>query len=865
MNKLVYFYTFNGFLQGNDMIEKAKKILKSVFGYDQFRSLQEQVIGNIMERNDTLVIMPTGGGKSLCYQIPALLFDGLTIVISPLISLMKDQVGQLLELGVPTVLLNSSLTYEEYMYNIGKIRRNEAKLLYLAPETLMKQKTLDMLSSLTVPIASITIDEAHCISEWGHDFRPEYRQITEVRKRFPNAVCIALTATATERVREDIKSTLRFDQSNEFVASFDRDNLFLKIIPKQKPNNQVINFLKKYPQQPGIIYCFTRRQVDELTGLLEGKGFSVKPYHAGLAENERRINQEMFLRDDVQIIVATVAFGMGINKSNIRFVVHYDLPKNIESYYQEIGRAGRDGLRADCLLLFGYGDLRKIRFFIDQKEEQEKRIASIHLSALLRFAEAEVCRRIPLLNYFAEEYTKENCQMCDNCLQSEIELTDITIPAQKFLSCVRKTKQIFGASYIVDVLRGSKAQRLLNFHHDRLSTYGIGKDISKNQWLHLSRQFIQKGLLLQDQEYGSLKVTQKGLDVLKGQTLMGIFHEDDVKETKSAKVKPTIEALQESDRELFELLRKKRKQLADRNRVAPFMIFSDKSLVAMAGSSPARREDLLDLHGVGNKKLEKYGDTFYEIICNYRGLNVEPSQVGALVADSPEPKPYKAPPLRRKPAPSAAGREELPVRDIDALPAKKPLSMGHRERDVVSLDEPEPPGSRDFYDVPIEELEAMAGSELYDTPPEESEMMESWDFNELPVKEIESIESPIFNDAPVEEIEPVEATVQHKRKYRMVGDAFNRGATIDELMQEFSLKEDTVLNHLYRYLKAGSSLNPGDLLSRSTLSPSLQADVMEAFASLGTGKLKPVHEKLNGKVDYTQIKLLQVYYLSCNS
>ncbi|HLP48796.1 MAG TPA: DNA helicase RecQ [Candidatus Kapabacteria bacterium] len=604
------------------MIEKAKFILKKVFGYEAFRSLQESIIQNILDKNDTLVIMPTGGGKSLCYQIPALIFNGLTIVISPLISLMKDQVEQLQDLKVPAVLLNSSLSYEEYVQNVGKIRRNEVKLLYLAPETLLKPKILEMLNTVTVDC--LTIDEAHCISEWGHDFRPEYRQIAEVRKQFPTAVCIALTATATPRVQEDITKTLHFEQSNEFVASFNRENLFLKIEPKQNAFPQLLRFLERYPNQAGIIYCFTRRQVDELFEKLAAKGYSVKPYHAGLDEEERKRNQELFIRDDIQLIVATIAFGMGINKSNIRFVVHYDLPKNIESYYQEIGRAGRDGLRADCLMLFGYGDIRKIKFFIDQKEEQEQRVANMHLTALLRFAETNVCRRIPLLNYFGEHYTQENCGMCDNCLRQGQELSDMTIPAQKFLSCVRKTGEIFGAAHIIDILLGSKSQKIMKFNHQELSTYGIGLEFSKNQWFHLSRQFIQKGLLTQDPEYGSLKLVPNGYEVLRGrEKFMGLLREEEEqeerKEMKTAKVKTTAAQLEEGDRELFELLRMKRKELASRHRLPPYLIFSDKTLLGMAASSPRVKEDLLDINGVGEAKLERYGDAFFNIIYSFRG------------------------------------------------------------------------------------------------------------------------------------------------------------------------------------------------------------------------------------------------------
>ena len=592
------------------MIAKARTIIKNIFGYDKFRPLQEEVIKNILERNDSLVIMPTGGGKSLCYQIPALIFDGLTIVISPLISLMKDQVEQLNELGINAVFLNSSLSYEKYQENVSLIVQKKVKLLYLAPETLFKQKTISLLSA--VKIDCLTIDEAHCISEWGHDFRPEYRQLEQIRDRFPSAVCVALTATATQRVRKDIKKILGFSTSNSFIASFDRTNLFLEIKTKLNPLEQTIEHIKKFPDQSGIIYCFSRKQVDGLSGHLKEYGFSVKPYHAGLTESERRENQEFFIRDDVQIIVATIAFGMGINKPNVRFVIHYDLPKNIEGYYQEIGRAGRDGLRAHCLLLFSYGDLQKVKYFIKQKEESEQRVANIHLNALVGFAESDVCRRIPLLNYFGEEYTKKNCGICDNCISGEKQLVDITIPAQKFLSCVKRTDEIFGINHIIDVLRGSKSQKITKFNHQELSTYGIGTDFSRNQWYHMARQFIQKGLMEQDLKFGSLKLKSKTYDVFKGKELVFGTLQDEHKEYVQADEKEL-----EYDKELFDILRKERKELADTSNVPPYVIFPDKTLADIAIYFPQSRESLLKMHGIGNEKLRKYGTIFLDIICRY--------------------------------------------------------------------------------------------------------------------------------------------------------------------------------------------------------------------------------------------------------
>ncbi len=594
------------------MISRARTVLGDVFGYDEFRPLQREIIGNVLKKRDTLVIMPTGGGKSLCYQIPALIFKGLTIVVSPLISLMKDQVEQLTELGVPAVVLNSSLSNEEYSRNLERVKKNGVKLLYLAPEALLTPGMLSMLSSLRVDC--LAIDEAHCISEWGHDFRPEYRQLVGVRSRFPFATCVALTATATPRVQEDIKNNLKFDASNEFIASFNRENLFIQVTPKNNPTSQTIEFLRNYPDQSGIIYCFSRRQVDDLYETLKSRGYSVRPYHAGLSDTERTQNQELFIRDDVQIIVATIAFGMGINKPNVRFVIHFDLPKNIETYYQEIGRAGRDGLRAHCLLLFSYADIQKIKYFINQKDDHEQQVANIHLNSMLQFAETNGCRRIPLLTYFGEDYSTEKCDMCDNCLAGEKKLVDITIPAQKFLSCVKRADEIFGANHIIDVLRGSQSKKVLKFGHTTLSTYGIGKEYSRKQWFHLARQFIQKGLIVQDTKYGSLKLTEKAYDVLKGRELVfGILEEEHFPDRKEKKKKYEYE----HDHVLFEKLRKRRKELADKAGIPPYVIFPDKTLIEMAAFFPRSGESLLHIHGVGSVKYNKYGTIFMNIIDEY--------------------------------------------------------------------------------------------------------------------------------------------------------------------------------------------------------------------------------------------------------
>jgi len=617
------------------MIEQTRKILKQVFGFDDFRPLQAEIIGDILAKKDALVVMPTGGGKSLCYQIPALIFDGLTIVISPLISLMKDQMAQLTQSGVAAAVLNSSLVPAEYRRNVSRIKQGKAKLLYLAPEALLKSSMLELLA--TVEVDCLAIDEAHCISQWGHDFRPEYRRLIEARELFPKAGCVALTATATPRVRQDIKNSLHMEVGSEFVASFNRENLFLRIVAKDNPVEQTIQFIQKFSGQSGIIYCFSRKQVEDLNAVLTDSGFSARPYHAGLAAVERNRNQEAFIRDDVQIIVATIAFGMGIDKPNVRFVVHFDLPKNIESYYQEIGRAGRDGLKSHCLLLFSYADVQKIKYFIDQKAPAEKRVANIHLGALLRYAESENCRRIPLLNYFGENYTVDTCNMCDNCLSEEKNLVDLTVEAQKFLSCVKRTGERFGSAHLIDVLRGSRAKKVSQFGHQTLSTYGIGKDYSKKQWQQLSRQFLHKGLMLQDMEFGSLKLTDYGWTVLRGdETVLGYLDQE-------PDVAPFVDEPGQADDltcddRLFEILRSKRKELADEAGVPPYVIFSDKTLIEMAVYFPQSSDSLLDIHGVGAVKCKKFGELFLNIIrmyCRENQMEERPKRAGRPLRSRP--------------------------------------------------------------------------------------------------------------------------------------------------------------------------------------------------------------------------------------
>ncbi len=588
---------------------QAEKKLQEIFGYDKFRKNQYEIIERVLNRENCVVIMPTGSGKSLCYQIPALVLDGLAVVISPLISLMKNQVMQLRELGVEADYLNSSLSREEYFEVIQKIRQGETEILYLAPETLALSNTIELLKSANVEF--LAVDEAHCISEWGHDFRPEYRQIAEIRKELGNLPLIALTATATPQVQQDISKNLDLKKFELFKTSFNRENLFLEVMTKSEPEKQVTDFLNKFPNESSLIYCFSRKGVDNLTAKLVEKGYSALPYHAGLSNEERKINQEKFIKDDVQIIVATVAFGMGIDKPDIRCVIHYDLPKDIESYYQQIGRAGRDGANAFCLLLFGYQDVAKIKFLFQNKSGQELKIAYAHLDSMLDFAETEDCRRIILLNYFGEKYEIENCRTCDNCLKEKHEKEDLSIYVQKFLSCIYRTEQFYGSNHIIKILRGSKDKRILEKRHDQISTYGIGKELSAKQWLHLYRQMVRGNLLNVDSQFGSLKLTNKATNILKNRDkFLGNLIEDKILLKKR-------ETIKNYDVKLFEILRKKRKEIADEMNLPPYTIFHDKTLIEICNYYPQTHQELLKITGIGKAKSDKYAELLFEIIIPY--------------------------------------------------------------------------------------------------------------------------------------------------------------------------------------------------------------------------------------------------------
>ena len=513
---------YNNFVKINSCTfvdSNPELVLSSVFGYKNFRPLQEAVINSVLAKKDTLVIMPTGGGKSLCYQIPALILKGITIVVSPLISLMSNQVASLEKHGIHSVFLNSSLEWKEYLKAVDEIKKGFVKIIYVSPEGLATSRIRDLLNEGNLEVSCITIDEAHCVSEWGHDFRPDYMEIFSVRKLFPKATMIALTATATEQVKKDIIKNLGLKKPEIFTTSFDRKNIFLEVQPKKSGESQVIDFLKNHKNESGIIYCTSRRQVDELFVSLKKKGYSVLNYHAGLPDDVRGEHQQLFIEDKVKIIVATVAFGMGIDKPNVRFVINFDLPKSIEEYYQEIGRAGRDGQPAWALLLYTYADVHKIRYFFTDMADPTK--AEMKLKSMVNFASGNTCRRKALLNYFGEKYEAGTgeadgswcCDICSNLREAK-PLTDMTIPIQKFLCCILRTKSRFGAAYVIDVLLGSHNKRILENGHNMISTFSIGHELTKDDWHDLVDLLLEKEYIQRVGEYNVLELTNKGRDLL---------------------------------------------------------------------------------------------------------------------------------------------------------------------------------------------------------------------------------------------------------------------------------------------------------------------------------------------------------------
>jgi len=596
-----------------------KSILKNIFGYDAFRPLQEDIITSVLNKEDSVVLMPTGGGKSLCYQIPAIYFEGCAIVVSPLISLMQDQVMALNELGVNALCWNSTLDYSQVQHVTNQLKLGKLKLLYVSPERLTMDSFLDCIKEAN--ISFFAIDEAHCISEWGHEFRPSYRSLELIRSHFESLPIMTLTATATTRVVDDIQRQLNLYDATVFQASFNRPNLFYEVRKKKNTVQQLFKFLQQFPDQSGIIYCQSRKSVDSLTQKLVNQGFSAKAYHAGLSQIEREQNQTDFIYDRTSIIVATIAFGMGINKSNVRFVVHYDLPKTIENYYQETGRAGRDGLDSQCLLFFSYADKHKYEAFLNQIEDvTEREFAFKKLSMMLNFAAKPRCRRIQLLEYFEEDSANVTCGTCDIC-KNPPQMMDITTVSQKVLSCIYRVNENYGINMVIDILKGNKTDRIKYLKFDKLSTFGIEKELTKSQ-LHdvISHLTFEKIILIVGDEYPVLKLTEAAWRILRDQDTISMPVFEVVKTPKQKpKSKFKVHDFDETyspDANILDKLKDVRRKLAQKKRVPAYIIFHDKTLAEMAAKIPKTQDELLEISGVGAKKATQYGEYFLSILKN---------------------------------------------------------------------------------------------------------------------------------------------------------------------------------------------------------------------------------------------------------
>ncbi|MBB1609457.1 MULTISPECIES: DNA helicase RecQ [unclassified Pseudomonas] len=611
------------------MLDQAQRILKDVFGYDAFRGNQARIIERVASGGDALVLMPTGGGKSLCFQVPALLREGLTVVVSPLIALMEDQVATLDELGVPVAALNSSLSPEAQRDIAARLQRGEIKLLYLAPERLVQPRMLDFLQRLNVGL--FAIDEAHCVSQWGHDFRPEYLQLGQLAELFPDVPRIALTATADMRTREEMIQRLHLQNAEQFLSSFDRPNIFYRIVPKEQPRKQLLGFLAERRGDAGIVYCLSRKKVEEVAEFLSNQGFPALPYHAGLSNELRAFHQKRFLNEEGLIMVATIAFGMGIDKPNVRFVAHLDLPKSLEAYYQETGRAGRDGLPADAWMAYGLQDVLLLRQMMQNSEgdERHKRVERHKLEAMLALCEEPRCRRQALLAYF-DEVMPNPCGHCDNCVDG-VETWDATEPARQALSAIYRSGQRYGVGHLVDILMGKETEKVRSLGHQHLAVFGIGKGRPEDEWRTLFRQLVARGLADVDLDgYGSLRLTEACRPLLRGEETLALRRDPKPQRSKSPSsggASPASQLVRQEEREMWEALRTLRRKLAQEHSVPPYVIFPDATLLEMLRSQPTTLTAMAQVSGVGARKLERYGQAFLDVLTESEAAPATPTPV----------------------------------------------------------------------------------------------------------------------------------------------------------------------------------------------------------------------------------------------
>ena len=630
-------------------LARADEILRSRFGFDAWRPLQREIVAAVLSGRDTLAVLPTGGGKSLCYQIPALVREELVLVVSPLIALMRDQIYGLGELGVSAIALNSELDPAEWRRAAAEIREGRTRILYAAPEAMGSERFAALLEAR--PPCLVAVDEAHCISQWGHDFRPEYRRLAELRRRLPEAVFLAVTATATGRVREDIAESLGLREPERFLASFDRPNLRISVEPKAGARKRLVELARSRPHDAGIVYCLSRKGAEDAAALLRDAGIAALPYHAGLPKEERTASQESFVRDDIRVICATVAFGMGVDKPDVRYVAHMDIPKDVEGYYQEIGRAGRDGLPSDCVLFYSYGDAAKIGRLLEDLPEERLGPARARLAEMVRYAELGTCRKRFILEHFGERGGAD-CGNCDNCKRGPESLVDLTVPAQKILSAVARTGGRFGAAHAVDILLGQITEKVERHGHASLPTFGIGGELDRASWNELARRLVGQGYLEQVPPYGVVRLTEAGVDFLKtrsrydapalgksrlvkrkkggeafgGSAKGGSKRGEGGRSAANGETWPPHGAVEgggslagsedadEASAELFILLRKRRKELADSGGVPPYVVFPDRTLREIAASRPQSLDALAEVFGVGERKLERYGEEMLAIV-----------------------------------------------------------------------------------------------------------------------------------------------------------------------------------------------------------------------------------------------------------